>query len=104
MLLVQRATVFAAATALALRLDGTASVPRRLAPVVVTIGVLDLTATGLFTAATAEGELSLVAVVGSLYPVVTVLLAFIALSERLRGYQVLGVVAAFAGVAAIAGG
>ncbi|HYP47191.1 MAG TPA: EamA family transporter, partial [Thermoleophilaceae bacterium] len=103
-LLVQRATVFAAATALALRLDGTASVPRRLAPVVVTIGVLDLTATGLFTAATAEGELSLVAVVGSLYPVVTVLLAFIALSERLRGYQVLGVVAAFAGVAAIAGG
>lgn len=103
-LLVQRATVFAAASLLALRLAGTATVPRRLAPVVIGIGVLDLAATGLFTAATAEGELSLVAVVGSLYPVVTVLLAFFALSERLVAYQMAGVVAAFAGVAAIASG
>jgi drug/metabolite transporter (DMT)-like permease len=45
-----------------------------------------------------------VAVVGSLYPVVTVLLAFFALSERLVAYQLVGVAAAFAGVAAIAGG
>jgi drug/metabolite transporter (DMT)-like permease len=103
-LLVQRATVFAAASALALRLDGTASVPRRLLPVVVAIGLLDLAATGLFTAAAAEGELSLVAVVGSLYPVVTVFLAFAVLSERLLAYQGLGVTAALAGVAAIAAG
>lgn len=103
-LLVQRATVFAAASALALRRGGTADVPRRLVPVVVAIGVLDLAATGLFTAATAKGDLSLVAVVGSLYPVVTVLLAFVALSERLMAYQVFGVSAAFLGVAAIAGG
>jgi drug/metabolite transporter (DMT)-like permease len=103
-LLVQRATVFAAAAALALRLDGTASVPRRVVPAVVAVGVLDLAATGLFTAAAAKGELSLVAVVGSLYPVVTVLLAFAVLSERLLGYQGLGVTAAFAGVAAIAAG
>jgi drug/metabolite transporter (DMT)-like permease len=103
-LLVQRATVFAAATALARRFARTVSVPRRVLPVVVAIGVLDLIATGLFTAAAAEGELSLVAVVGSLYPVVTVLLAFLVLSERLVAYQLLGVATAFAGVAAIAGG
>jgi drug/metabolite transporter (DMT)-like permease len=103
-LLVQRATVFAAASALALRLEGRVTVPRRLAPVVVAIGVLDLAATGLFTAAAARGDLSLVAVVGALYPVVTVLLAFVVLSERLVAYQVFGVTAAFAGVAAIAGG
>lgn len=60
--------------------------------------------TGLFTAAAARGELSLVAVVGALYPVVTVILAFIVLSERLVAYQVFGVAAAFAGVVAIAGG
>jgi drug/metabolite transporter (DMT)-like permease len=103
-LLVQRATVFAAASTLALSLYGGATVPRRMAPVVVAIGVLDLAATGLFTAATAKGELSLVAVVGSLYPVVTVLLAFSVLSERLLAHQIFGVTAALAGVGAIAAG
>ena len=103
-LLVQRATVLAAATALAHHFHGAPAVPRRLAPLVVAIGVLDLTATGLFTAALADGELSLIAVVGSLYPVVTVLLAFVVLSERLLGYQLIGVATAFAGVAAIAAG
>jgi drug/metabolite transporter (DMT)-like permease len=103
-LLVQRAIVFAAASVLALRMGASARVPRRLAPVVVAIGVLDLAATGLFTAAAAAGELSLVAVVGSLYPVVTVLLAFVVLSERLWTYQLVGAGAAFAGAAAIAGG
>ncbi len=103
-LLVQRATVFACASALALRLDGTAAVPRRLLPAVVTIGVLDLAATGLFTAAAAKGDLSLVAVVGALYPVVTVLLAFLVLAERLLPYQIIGVIGALSGVAAIASG
>jgi drug/metabolite transporter (DMT)-like permease len=103
-LLVQRGIVFATASTLALCVDGTASVPRRFVPVVIVIGVLDLAATGLFTAATAKGELSLVAVVGALYPVVTVVLAFVVLSERLVAYQIVGVTAAFAGVAAIAGG
>ncbi len=54
--------------------------------------------------ATTQGYLSLVAVLGSVYPVVTVLLAFVVLHERIARHQLAGVVAALAGVALIAAG
>jgi drug/metabolite transporter (DMT)-like permease len=68
------------------------------------IGALDLLATGLYALATTEGLLSLVAVVGALYPVTTVLLARAVLGERLQRGQQAGVGLAFAGVAAVAAG
>ena len=68
------------------------------------VGVLDLAATGLYALANTEGLLSVVAVVGSLYPVTTVLLARFLLHERLRPAQAAGVLLAFTGVAAVAGG
>ena len=68
------------------------------------IGGLDLGANGLFAAATTEGLLSLAAVLSSLYPVVTILLARGFLHERVRQTQGVGVVAALAGVVLIAGG
>ena len=68
------------------------------------VGALDLAATGLYAVANTEGLLSVVAVVGSLYPVATVLLARFVLHERLRSVQLAGVVLAFAGVAAVVGG
>jgi drug/metabolite transporter (DMT)-like permease len=43
------------------------------------------------------------AVLGSLYPVATIALAWAVLKERLRAIQYLGVVLAMAGVALIAG-
>ena len=64
-------------------------------------GVLDNTANLLFVLASARGLLSLVAVVGSLYPVVTVLLARVVLRERLRRWQLVGVIAALAGATMI---
>jgi drug/metabolite transporter (DMT)-like permease len=64
-------------------------------------GVLDLSATGLYALANREGALSVVAVVGSLYPVATVLLAQAVLSERISRQQASGVVLAFAGVATV---
>ncbi len=67
-------------------------------------GTLDVTATGLYGLANREGSLSIVAVVGSLYPVMTVLLARIVLRERLARVQAVGVAAALAGVALIAAG
>jgi drug/metabolite transporter (DMT)-like permease len=67
-------------------------------------GTLDVTATGLFGLATTKGALSIVAVVGALYPVATVLLARVLLHERLQPVQVAGVAAAFAGVALIVAG
>jgi drug/metabolite transporter (DMT)-like permease len=45
-----------------------------------------------------------VSVLGSLYPVVTVLLARVFLGERVRRVQEVGIVAALAGVALIASG
>ena len=68
------------------------------------IGALDLLATGLYALATTEGLLSIVAVVGALYPIATVLLARIVLGERLRREQQAGVALAFLGVAAVAAG
>ncbi len=68
------------------------------------IGALDLTATGLYAAATTKGLLAIVAVLGALDPVSTVLLARALLGERLTRVQDAGVIAALAGVALIAAG
>ena len=77
---------------------------RRDLGLVALVGGLDLLATGLYGVANTEGLLSIVAVVGALYPVATVLLARVVLRERLRPSQAAGVALAFAGVAAVAGG
>ena len=73
-------------------------------PFIVAVGLLDTGANGLFALATTEGYLSLVAVLGSLYPVVTVLLAFGVLRERIARHQLAGAAATLAGVALIAAG
>jgi uncharacterized membrane protein len=78
--------------------------PRRSAAALVAGGTLDCGATGLYALANTKGALSIVSVVGSLYPVATVVLARAVLGERIRPIQRLGVVAAIAGVAMIAGG
>ena len=68
------------------------------------IGVLDLGANGLYALATQEGLLSVVSVLGSLYPAVTVVLARVVLAERIARVQQVGVVLALAGVVAISAG
>jgi drug/metabolite transporter (DMT)-like permease len=68
------------------------------------IGVLDLGANGLYALATREGLLSVVSVLGSLYPAVTVVLARVVLAERVARVQEVGVVLALAGVVAISAG
>jgi drug/metabolite transporter (DMT)-like permease len=65
------------------------------------IGLLDTTANGLFALASTLGNLAEVAVLGSLYPVATVLLARLVLGERLAGPQAAGVGLALGGVALI---
>jgi drug/metabolite transporter (DMT)-like permease len=70
-------------------------------PGIIAVGLLDTAANGFFALATTHGFLSLVAVIGSLYPVFTVLLAFGLLHERLAPHQLAGVCAALAGVALI---
>lgn len=71
-------------------------------PGIVAVGILDTSANGLFALATTQGYLSIVGVIGSLYPVTTVVLAYVVLRERLARRQLVGVLAALAGVAVIA--
>ncbi len=66
-------------------------------------GVLDVSATALYGVALTRGSLSAVSVVGSLFPLTTVLLARVLLAERLRRVQQLGIAFAVLGVALIAG-
>jgi len=68
------------------------------------IGMLDLAANAAYNHASTLGDLSIVAVGSSLYPVTTVLLAAALLGERVRGLQRAGVVLALAGVVLIAAG
>ena len=73
-------------------------------PMLAVAGTLDVSANLLFAAATTKGLVSLASVVGSLYPVVTVLLARIVLNESVNRIQELGVFAALGGVVLIAAG
>jgi drug/metabolite transporter (DMT)-like permease len=68
------------------------------------VGVFDLLANLLFVLAAGRGLLSVVGVLGSLYPAVTVLLARVVLHERLSRTQNLGVAITLSGVIALAAG
>lgn len=63
---------------------------RRSALLLVGCGLLDASANALFLVATQLGALTVVAVLGALYPVSTVLLARVVLSERLDWPQLAG--------------
>jgi drug/metabolite transporter (DMT)-like permease len=67
-------------------------------------GTLDVSANLLFAAASTKGLVSLVSVAGSLYPVITVLLARFLLKEKVHRIQEVGVLAALGGVVLIAAG
>jgi drug/metabolite transporter (DMT)-like permease len=73
-------------------------------PALALIGLLDIGANACFTLGTETGLLSVVAVLASLYPVATVVLARALLGERLALVQGVGVGIALAGVALIAAG
>ena len=76
-------------------------VPRKWVTAVALVGLADVSANALFAFASGHGLLALVSVLGSLYPIVTVLLAHVLLGERLTRPQKLGIGLALAGVIAI---
>ncbi len=73
-------------------------------PLLAAIGFTDAGANVLFAFAASLGLLSVVAVLGSLYPIVTVLLAWWIHKERLMPIQYLGIAVTFCGVALISVG
>jgi drug/metabolite transporter (DMT)-like permease len=80
------------------------AVGRRTLPLVIAAGILDASANLLFALGRQHGLVSVVAVLGSLYPVATVALASLLLRERLGRLQAVGAGLALAGVVLIAAG
>ena len=97
-----------ASSSLALAAAVTAGVslglPRRLVLPVVAVGLCDVGANVLFARATTRGLVSVVSVLTSLYPAVTVALAAFLLRERVGGLQFVGAAAVLAGAALLAAG
>lgn len=75
--------------------------PRHVLPILL-VGIGDTTANTLFAVASTYGYLSVVSVLGYLYPVVTVLLAHVVLHERLAPVQRVAAGAALAGAIMVA--
>jgi drug/metabolite transporter (DMT)-like permease len=67
----------------------------KLFALVIISGALDATANALFVLATFDGYLSIAAVIASLYPAATVILATAFLKERLTAIQFVGIALAF---------
>ena len=78
-------------------------VPARLLPALLAVGVIDMSATTLYLAAIAIGPLAIAAVLASLYPVITTILAAVVLRERIRPIRAARIAAAAAAVVLIAG-
>lgn len=86
----------------AVRLRPTLRLPRRALLIAGAVGVSTTAALVLFSVAADRGLISVASILASLYPVVTVLLAHVFLSERLRALQIVGVSFALGGIALLA--
>jgi drug/metabolite transporter (DMT)-like permease len=87
---------------IALRYRTIGGFSKRELPLLFFIGVADFLANFLLGVATTKGLVSIAMVFGSLFPIVTILLAYKFLHERLHRVQYIGIVAALSGVILIA--
>jgi drug/metabolite transporter (DMT)-like permease len=77
---------------------------RSVGPRLVVVGLLDMTGNAAFILAAQSGQLAIAAVLSSLYPVVTVVLAISILRERLTTSHVIGIGITAAAIALISAG
>jgi drug/metabolite transporter (DMT)-like permease len=89
---------------IALRAKSLGGFTKRDLPTLLFIGIADFLANFLLGIATTKGLVSVAMVLGSLFPIVTSILAFKFLGERLHRIQYLGITFAVAGVAFISVG
>lgn len=93
----------AAVLLLILRLTRTPfTVPRKALPTIVVVAALSSSANAAYAVATREGSLATVAVVASMFPAITILMAWLVLKERIRVVQLTGIVVAMMAVGLIA--
>ena len=97
-----RAATFFISVTILFRLRGTGGMGRSHIGLLLFIGVADFSANLILGIATTQGLVSLAMVLGSLYPIMTALLAYIFLKERLHRVQYVGIASAVFGVAMIA--
>jgi drug/metabolite transporter (DMT)-like permease len=97
-----RAATLIVSVAILVRLRGTGGMGKADLPLLIFIGVADFSANLILGVATTKGLVSLANVLGALYPIMTALLAFIFLRERLHKVQYAGIISAVLGVAVIA--
>ncbi len=77
---------------------------RRFLPAMVGVGVLDMAGNGFFILAVQGGALAVAAVLSSLYPVTTVILAAVFLRERVTRMHAVGIALAVGAIGCIAAG
>ena len=99
-----RFTTFLIAIALFAKYKTTGGFTKRDLPILIGIGGADFFGNLLLGIATTKGLVSLAVVLGSLFPIVTALLAFKFLHERLHKLQYLGIFLAITGVAVLSVG
>lgn len=97
-----RGATFFVSVAILFRLRGTGGLGKSHIGLLLFIGVADFSANLILGIATTRGLVSLAMVLGSLYPIMTALLAFVFLKERLHRVQYVGIASAVFGVAMIA--
>ena len=96
-----RGATFFVTIALALNFRTMGGFTKKEYPSLIFIGVADFLANVLLGVACTKGLVSIAMVLGSLFPIVTALLAFKFLRERLQKVQYIGIALAVAGVALI---
>jgi uncharacterized membrane protein len=99
-----RLTTFVIALMLFARFKTTGGFSKKDLPILFGIGAADFFGNLLLGIATTKGLVSLAVVMGSLFPIVTALLAFKLLHERLHKLQYLGIFFAISGVAILSVG
>jgi drug/metabolite transporter (DMT)-like permease len=100
-LVAARATSLTVLTAIAWAQDQRWSLEARRLPLVAVTGIFDAAGNAFLVAAAHAGRLDVAAVLSSLYPAATVVLAWSILHERLTAWQLAGLGAALAAIALI---
>jgi drug/metabolite transporter (DMT)-like permease len=100
-MVMMRATTFLVTITLVIRFRTIGNFTKAEIPVLIFVGIADFSANLLLGVATNFGLVSLVMVLGSIYPIVTALMAYLFLHERLHKVQYVGIALAVTGVALI---